>query len=156
MPGRSTWECWKLLSLKCCLVAAVQSLSCLTLCDPMAYSTPGFPVLHHLPEFAQTQVHWVSDAIQPSCPLLSPSPPAFSLSQLREGSKRALGPKSKQTCQHFLRTIFWYSTPQISGGWVGKTVLHFQKKTPLWTPGEWEKVFSFWIRPCEWLSERVG
>ena len=43
---------------------------CLTLCDPMDYSTPGFPVLHHLLEFAQIHVHWVSDAIQPSRPLL--------------------------------------------------------------------------------------
>ena len=55
--------------------------SCLTLCDPMDCSMPGFPVLHHLPEFAQTQIHWVDDAIQPSHPLLSPSPPAFNLSQ---------------------------------------------------------------------------
>ena len=49
----------------------------------MDCSMPGFPVLHYLPEFAQTHVHWVSDAIQPSHPLLSPSPPAFSLSQHR-------------------------------------------------------------------------
>ena len=42
---------------------------------------PGFPVLHHLPELAQTHVHRVGDAIQPSRPLLSPSPPAFNLSQ---------------------------------------------------------------------------
>ena len=55
--------------------------SCLTLCDPMDCSTPGFPVHHYLPEFAQTHVHWVSDAIQPSHPLPSPSPPALSLSQ---------------------------------------------------------------------------
>ena len=61
----------------CCLVAKL----CLTLCNPMDYSTPGFPVLHYLPEFAQTHVHWVSDAIQPSYPLLSPSPPDFYLSQ---------------------------------------------------------------------------
>ena len=47
----------------------------------MNCSTPGFPVLHHLPEFAQTHVHWVSDVIQPSCPLSSPSPPTFNLSQ---------------------------------------------------------------------------
>ena len=45
--------------------------------------TPGFSVLHHLPELAQTHVHWVGDAIQPSCPLSSPSPPAFSLSPTR-------------------------------------------------------------------------
>ena len=43
--------------------------------------TPGFPILHHLPEFAQTPVHGVGDAIQPSHPLLSPSPPALNLSQ---------------------------------------------------------------------------
>ena len=60
----------------------VQSLSRVQLCDPMDCSTPGFPVLHHLPELVvQTQVHWVSDAIQPSHLLLSPSPPAFNLSQ---------------------------------------------------------------------------
>ena len=47
----------------------------------MDCSTPGFPVLHYLPEFAQTRVHWVGDAIQPSHPLLPPSPPALSLSQ---------------------------------------------------------------------------
>ena len=57
------------------------SHSVVSLCDPMDCSTPGFPVLHHLPELAQTHVHWVSDAIQPSHPLLSPSSPAFSLSQ---------------------------------------------------------------------------
>ena len=55
--------------------------SCLTLCDPMDCSTPGFPVLHYLPEFAQTHVYCISDAIQPSHPLSSPSPPAFNLSQ---------------------------------------------------------------------------
>ena len=55
--------------------------SCLTLCDPMDCRMPGFPVLHHLPEFAQIHVHWVSDAIQPPHPLPSPSPPALSLSQ---------------------------------------------------------------------------
>ena len=52
-----------------------------TLCDPMDYSMPGFPVLHHLPELAQTHVHRVGDAIQPSHPLSFPSPPAFNLSQ---------------------------------------------------------------------------
>ena len=55
--------------------------SCPTLCDPMNCSTPGLPVFHHLLEFTQTHVHWVSDAIQPSHPLSSSSPIAFSLSQ---------------------------------------------------------------------------
>ena len=55
--------------------------SCPTLCNPVNRSTPGFPVHHQLPEIAQTHVHWVSDAIQPSYSLSSPSPPAFNLSQ---------------------------------------------------------------------------
>ena len=55
--------------------------SCPTLCDPMHCSTPGFPVHHQLPELAQTHVHRVSDAIQPSRPLLPPSPLALNLSQ---------------------------------------------------------------------------
>ena len=62
-------------------IVVVQSLSHVWLCDPMDCSTLGFPVLHHLPEFAQTLIHWVSDAIQPSHPVSPPSPPAFSLSQ---------------------------------------------------------------------------
>ena len=55
--------------------------SCPTLCNPMNRSTPGLPVHHQLPEFTQTHVHRVSDAIQPSHPLLSPSPPAPNPSQ---------------------------------------------------------------------------
>ena len=54
---------------------------CTTHCDSMNCSTPGFPVYHQLPKLAQTHVHWVSDAIQPSHPLSPPSPPAFNLSQ---------------------------------------------------------------------------
>ena len=56
---------------------------CLTLCDPMDCSTPGFPVHHQLPELTQTHAHRVGDAIQPSHPLSSPSPPALNLSQHR-------------------------------------------------------------------------
>ena len=62
--------------------SSAQSLSqCLTPCDPMNHSTPGFPVHHQLPEFTQTHVHQVGDAIQPSHPLSSPSPPAPNPSQ---------------------------------------------------------------------------
>ena len=61
----------------CCSFAK----SCPTLCNPMKCRMPGFPVLHYLPEFAQTHVHWVSDAIQPSHPLLPSSPITFSLCQ---------------------------------------------------------------------------
>ena len=55
--------------------------SCPTLCDPMNRSTPGLPIHHHLLEFTQTHIHRVSDAIQPSHPLSSPSPPAPDPSQ---------------------------------------------------------------------------
>ena len=61
----------------CCSVPQ----SCPTLCNPMDCSTPGLPVHHQLSEFTQTHVYWVGDAIQPSHPLSSPSPPAFNLSQ---------------------------------------------------------------------------
>ena len=57
--------------------------SCLTLCDPMYHSTPGLPVHHQLPKFIQTHIHWVSDAIQPSHPLSSPSLPAPILPSIR-------------------------------------------------------------------------
>ena len=63
------------------VVVVVQSLSRVRLCNPMDCSTPSFPVFHYLPEFAQTHVHWVSDAIKPPDPLSSPFPPAFNLSQ---------------------------------------------------------------------------
>ena len=54
---------------------------CLTLFNPMGCSMPGLPVHHQFPQFGQTHVHWVGDAIQPSHPLSPPSPPAFNLSQ---------------------------------------------------------------------------
>ena len=73
--GLAQRECFSLQAL-----SSVAQL-CPTLCDPMACSMPGFPVHHQLPEFIQTHVHRVSDAIQPSHPQSSPSPPAFSLSQ---------------------------------------------------------------------------
>ena len=61
----------------CCSITK----SCLTLCNPMNWSMPGFPALQYLPELAQTHVHWVSDTIKPSHPLSPPSPLALSLSQ---------------------------------------------------------------------------
>ena len=71
----ATWEVLKTVQFN-----SVPQL-CLTLCDPMNCSMPGLPVHHQLLEFTQTQVHWVGDAVQPSHPLLSPSPPALNLSQ---------------------------------------------------------------------------
>ena len=72
-PQNSAINCLLLLLLFSCSVMP-------NFCDPMDWSKPGFPVLHHLPEFAQTHVHWVGDAIQPSQPL-PPTSPALNLSQ---------------------------------------------------------------------------
>ena len=73
----ATWEALITLSVQFSSVTQ----SCLTLCDPMDCSRPGFPAHHQLPELAQTHVHHVGDAIQPSPPLSSPSPAAFNLCQ---------------------------------------------------------------------------
>ena len=82
---------WSSIALQCCLgfqcttwknqlyVLFSSFQSCLTLWDPMDWSTPGLPVHHQLPEFTQTHLHWVSDAIQPPHPLSSPSPPRWRL-----------------------------------------------------------------------------
>ena len=69
----------------CCSITQ----SCLTLCNPMDCSMIGFPVLHHLLELAQIHVHWVSDAIQLSHPLSSPSPPAFNSPRIRVFSNKS-------------------------------------------------------------------
>ena len=65
----------------CLTLVSSVSQACLTLCDPMDCSTAGLPIHHGIPEFMQTHVHSVIDAIQPSHPLSSPSPPTFNLSQ---------------------------------------------------------------------------
>ena len=71
------WHFIKRKGSKCDFSSVAQS--CLTRCDLMDCSTPGFPVLHHLLALAHTHVHWVRETIQPSCPLSSPSSPASSL-----------------------------------------------------------------------------
>ena len=76
---RTVWRFLKKTGNKTAISSVAQS--CSTLCDPMNCSTPGLPVHHQLPEFTQTHVHQVSDAIQPSHPLSSPSPPTANPSQ---------------------------------------------------------------------------
>ena len=75
-----TWKIFIYLFTMCGICFS-DAKSCPTLCNHLNCSTPGFPVLHYLPEFAQTHVHWVSDAIQPSHPLSPPSLFTLSLSQ---------------------------------------------------------------------------
>ena len=97
LPGKSEWteepgslqsigsqrfgHDWSSLACKDTVTFSSVAQSCPTLWDPMNHSTPGLPVHHQLLEFTQTHVHRVGDAIQPSHPLLSPSPPALNLSQ---------------------------------------------------------------------------
>ena len=89
--------------------------SCPTLCDPMNCSTPGLPVHHQLPEFTQTHIHQVSDAIQTSHPLLSPSPPAPNPSQ------------------HQSQLFAWVG--QSTG--VSASASFLPKNTQGWSPLEW-------------------
>ena len=93
--------------------------SCPTLCDPMNRSTPGLPVHHQLLEFTQTQVHWVGDAIQPSHPLASPSPPALNPSQH----------------QSFPMSQLFAWGGQSSG--VSALASFLPKKSQGWSPLEW-------------------
>ena len=75
------WEKKKVSVCRTYIQFSSVAQSCLTLCDPMNRSTPGLPVHHYLPQFTQTHVHRVGDAIQPSHPLSSPSPPVPNPSQ---------------------------------------------------------------------------
>ena len=76
-----------------------QQVTCKTLCNPINYSTPGFPVPHHFPEFAEVHVHWISDAIQPShplspsssCPQSFPASGSFPVSQLFASGGQNIG-----------------------------------------------------------------
>ena len=90
---------------------------CLTLCDPTDCSTPGLPVHHQLPELTETHVHWVGDAIQPSHPLLSPSPPIFNLSQHR-------GLFIWVSCSHQVAKILEFQLQNQSFQWIFRTDFH--------------------------------
>ena len=81
--------------------------SCLTLCDPMNCSMPGLPVHHQLPESIQTHFHSVGDAIQPSHPLSSPSPPALNLAQHQENllKKQLMKQKQIEHHEHFYKKL---------------------------------------------------
>ena len=86
LVGYSPWGCKELnlterLTTQVASMSSVQSLNRVQLCNPMDCRLTGFPVHHQLLELAQTHVHWVSDVIQPSQSLSSPSLPAFNLSQ---------------------------------------------------------------------------
>ena len=85
-----------------------------TVCNPMDCSMPGFPVHHQLPEFAQTCVHWVSDVIQPSHPLSSPSPSTFNLSQHQ-------GLFLWVSCLHHVAKVLEFQLQHQSFQWIFRT-----------------------------------
>ena len=98
--------------------------SCPTLCDPMNHSTPGLPVHHQLPEFTQTHIHRVSDAIQPWHSLLFPSPPASNPSQH----------------EYFPMSQLFTWGGQSTGLSVSASFL--PKKSQGWSPSEWTSCIS--------------
>ena len=108
--------------------------SCPTLFNPMNCSTPGFPVHHQLPEFTQTNVHWVGDAIQPSHPLLSPSP-TFNLSNIRVFSNESV--------LHIRWPKYWRFSFNISLSNVHLGVISFRMNwLDLYSPRDSSRGFS--------------
>ena len=104
--------------------------SCPTLWDPMNCSTPGLTAHHQLPEFTQTHVHWVGDAIQPPHPLLSPSPPAPNPSQHQESfpMSQLFAWGGQSTGVSALASFL----PKKSQGWSPSILIQVTFKTTLW------------------------
>ena len=139
-------SCHKLLDAFCSSISSVQLLSRVWLCNPMDCSNPGFLAHHRLLELAQTHVHWVSDAIQQSCPLLPPSPPAVNLSQ-HQGlfqwvSSSIRWPKywsfsfsispSNEYSGLFSLKIEWLDPPVVQGTLKSLLQHHSSKASILW------------------------
>ena len=120
---------------------AVQSLSHVWLCNLINCSTPDFLVLHYLPEFAQTHVHWVDNAIQPSHPLSPPSPLALNLSQhqglFQEASHIAKGKRIRMSgfCGHFSMSYLGpheFNWPHEQGSFLGLQTGLWQREGGQW------------------------
>ena len=144
------------------LFVAIHPLSNVQLCVPVDCSTPGFLVLHHLPEFTQTHVHWVSDGIQPSHPLSSPCPPAFNLPWHQGFSNELV------LCIRWLK--YWSFSSSSSNGHSGlisfrknwfdllsvwripKSLLQYHSSKASILPFSGLFMFKFYI--CTWLLEK--
>ena len=134
--------------------------SCPTLCNSMECSTPGFPVLRHLPEFPQTNVRWVNNAIQSSHPLLPPSPPALNLSQhqdvfqwvdsLHQVAKVLELQRSHQSFQ-------WIFTVGLGWtlGWTGLLSLLSKGLSRAISPTTFWKHQFFSAQPSLWSSSHI-
>ena len=140
--------------------------SCLTLCNPMNRSTPGLPVHHHLPEFTQTHVHRVCDAIQPSHPLLSPSPPALnppqhqSLFQWVNSSHEVatVQPIGTQKDALHYQSSVQFSHSVMSSSLRPHVLQHARLPYPSPTPGAYSNSYplSQWCHPTFNLSQDQG
>ena len=150
-------------------ISSVQSFSCVRLfvtpwigvtqslfVTPMDWSTPGFPVHHQLPQFTQTHVHHVGDAIQPSHPLSSPSSPAFNLSQHQDLFQLVSSLHPEKAVAPYSSTLAWripwteepgrlqsMGSLKVGHDWVTSlslfTFMHWRRKwqpTPVCLPGE--------------------
>ena len=115
--------------------------SCPTLCDPMTRSTPGLPVHHQLPEFTQTHIHRVSDAIQPSHPLSSPSPPGPNPSQHQSLFQWV------NSSHEVAKVLEWWKTPKSQKTWLGK-------QSSTWHPLTYQILFlgaTVSVMPVSWF-----
>ena len=133
------------LFTKCCCFCSVAKLHP-TLRNPVDCSTPGFSVLHYLPEFAQTCVHWVGDTIQPSHPLSFPSPPALKLSQrqvfTKEMALRIKWPK-------YWTFSFSISPSNEYSGLISVRIDCFDLLAISWT---FKRIFSSTIWKCQFFG----
>ena len=120
-----------------CICSVAQS--CLALCDPMDCSMPGFHVHYQLPEPAQTQVHWVGDAIQPPHPLLSTSPPAFNLCQHQ-------GLFQWVSSSHQVAKVLQFQLQHHSFQWIFRT--DFVQDWLVWSPWDSPEYMWIWINIC--------
>ena len=131
---------------------------CPTLWDPMDWSTTGFPVLHQLLEFAQTHLHWFGDAIQPSHPLLLPSPPAFNLSQ-HEGLFQWVG-SSHQVAKILALQLSASVLPMIIPGWfplglTGLISLQSKRLSRVWSNTTIQKHQFFGTHLSLWSNPHI-
>ena len=132
--------------------------SCLTLCNPMDCRMPGLPVLHYLPEFAQTHVHWVSDVIQPSHPLLPfsscpqsfPASRSFPVSWLFASNDQSIGSFSFSMCP----SNEYSGLLSFRMDWFDLLAVQVQKYQFFGTqPSLWSKC-DYWKNIHTWLLEK--
>ena len=135
----------------CCSVAKL----CPTLWDPTDCKTPGFPVLYHLPEFAQTHVHWVGDAIQPSHPLSSPSL-ALNLSQRQSLFQSGLFTSGSQSIGvSASASVFpMYFQGWFPSGLTGLILLQSKGLSKVCNTAVWKHQF-FGALPSLWPSSHI-